>query len=209
MRKYITIKGFTLLEVLVSIGIISVLSAVVLINQSNATNKVAISNAVNQFSVFARQAQVFGVGVRVADDGGGGTFDISYGVAGEIGNDYLILFADKNGNGVYDGTSACVVGSAQECLEKITFQVGVIIDDICGQIGASTHCKSTSATDGFSVVYTRPSPEGTLNFLNSSNNIISGFGNELMEVQLVNRQGDCRPVNIFGSGQITTSGTCS
>lgn len=203
-----TSSGYTLVEILVSVAIITIITSVVLWNQSRASNRVLLANAVNETAVFIREAQVFGVGVRVVEDGGGDTFDVAYGVYGELDGDYIILFADKNGDGLYSGTDACVTGANEECLEKFEYNA-VTITDICGEHnGGSTRCTDSAATEAFVATFIRPSPQGTLSFLNNGGNPIGSLTNEFLQIKLSSRDATCRVVTLYGIGQIATNEVC-
>ncbi|HBB44023.1 MAG: hypothetical protein UW27_C0017G0034 [Parcubacteria group bacterium GW2011_GWA1_44_13] len=84
-------KGFTLVEVLVSIGIFTVLTGVVLSNYRGYNTNALFANASEDIVLALRQAQVYGVGVK----GTGTSFTTPYGVHFNSANpNQIIIFAD-------------------------------------------------------------------------------------------------------------------
>lgn len=213
-------KGFTLVELLVSISIIVILSGVVVWNQSEATRKVNLSNATNELLVRLREAQTYGVSVKVTDTGSGETYDAGYGIYLEFDTDYIILFADKDGDEDYDGDEACQKGVAYECLDKFTLKGGVKIIDMCGQIGNSNNIKCArengASLSGFSIVYQRPTPQTEISFYHGNGASPESFkdGRAVIrlgyEVQPLNMPPPelCREIDVYETGQITAETSC-
>lgn len=207
---YQTSRGFTLIELMVAISIITVLSGVVLWNQSIAVQQVALSNAVQEISVRIREAQIYGVGVRVVEDGSGGTFEVSYGIHVDNGGGDILLFADKDASETYSGTSACVLGVSEECLDKFTFTNGIIISDICGEWGGSERCASSFAgLESLDILFRRPNPRANPQFLNNGGNAFSQFTDSYAKIKIENNLGDCRMIKVYETGQLTTNESCS
>jgi len=207
--KYKLSRGFTLVEILVSTAIILVITSVVFWNQSSASQSVALSNNINQLSVLIREAQVYGVSVRVVEGSGGDTFDVSYGIHVAQDGDYVILFADKDGSQTYSGDSNCSQGASEECLNKYDLTSGISITDICGLWNNSERCLSSfSGLNSFDVLFTRPSPTADFQFLNSGGQPYSQFSNDYAKIKLSNNLNSCRIIRIYGTGQVTTNEVC-
>ena len=86
-----SLTGFTLVEVLVSIGIFTVLTGVVLSNYRGYNTNALFANASEDIVLALRQAQVYGVGVK----GTGTSFTTPYGVHFNSANpNQIIIFAD-------------------------------------------------------------------------------------------------------------------
>lgn len=213
-------KGFTLIELLVSISIIIVLSGVVVWNQSEATRKVNLSNAANELLVRLREAQTYGVSVKVTDTGTGETYDAGYGVYLKFDTDHIIFFADKDGDNEYDGTAACQKGAAYECLDKFVLKGGVKIIDMCGRVGASNNEKCSiengASLDAFSIVYQRPTPATKIKFYHSGGSSPESFKEGAAVIKLGYEVSPasqpppelCRKINVYETGQITTETSC-
>ncbi len=88
-----SLMGFTLVEVLVSLGIFAVLTGVVLSNYRGYNTNALFANASEDIVLALRQAQVYGVGVK----GAGGSFVTPYGVHfDQTTPNKIIIFADTH-----------------------------------------------------------------------------------------------------------------
>jgi prepilin-type N-terminal cleavage/methylation domain-containing protein len=160
--------GFTLIEALVSLVIISVIMSTVLFNYGVFSDNLALSSSAQEVAVTIRQAQTYGLTVREVSVGGG-AFDKAYGVyfnKTEPGSYYL--FADSSGvaNKKYDvGTGVC--GSiTTECIEKFTLRNGVTINDVCNE----ATCSITSTA--MNVTFLRPNPDAKIYFTDSAGTFV-------------------------------------
>src|SRR3989344_2062495 len=98
--------GVTLVEVLVSIGIFTVLTGVVLSNYRGYNTNALFANASEDIVLALRQAQVYGVGVKKDV---GGSFTTPYGVWFLANTNSLIIFADNNSNGLYGSADDTII----------------------------------------------------------------------------------------------------
>lgn len=199
-------RAFSLVEVLVSVSIVVILSAVVLWNQSNATQHVALGNALQEIIVRIREAQVYGVGVRVVDDASTGTFNLAYGFQVEDSGDYIILFVDRNDDGEYNGTTSCVVGPTEECIEKFMLAGGAQVREVCGQLASSpqVRCSTDNSIDRLNVTFKRPNPKAHIEFPGAS-----AIATDYAIIRVENQLDDCRQIRIYNTGQITSEGICA
>src|SRR3989338_8159589 len=126
--------GFTLVELLVSIAIVSVILTVIVSNQSTYTDGVALTNLADEISSTISQAQAYGIGVREFSPSSS-EFSASYGLTfsllGSGFNKAYLFFGDRNGNKIYDGDWSCPIGGASECLERIDISRGNYIESLC------------------------------------------------------------------------------
>src|SRR3989344_1332262 len=127
-------RGFTLTEMLVSLAIATIITTVVVFNQSRYTDGVGVLNAADDTSIRISQAQAYSIGVRQLTPGSS-KFDISYGLTFSIlasgSNSVYLFFADRNDNKIYDGNWSCPVGGNSECLEEIGVVGNSSIDSLC------------------------------------------------------------------------------
>ncbi|OHA79376.1 MAG: hypothetical protein A2747_02985 [Candidatus Yonathbacteria bacterium RIFCSPHIGHO2_01_FULL_44_41] len=85
--------GFTLVELLVTVGVFVVLTSVVLANYRGFDTNAKFANASEDIVLAIRQAQVYGVGVK----GEGASFTIPYGVyLKQSTPNQILLFADRD-----------------------------------------------------------------------------------------------------------------
>lgn len=146
-------KAFSLIELIVVIGIITLITSVVLFNHNTFSGGVALENLAYEVALAVRQAQFFGINVRVADVGGNPTFDAGYGVYFDINNPTtFILFSDLNNNRFYDGAS--------ENVDIYTITRGNEIKLLCVDAGCSN--PSTQAFDELHITFIRPEPDAII-----------------------------------------------
>lgn len=152
-------KGFTLVEILITIFIVTVILTVVVTRQPTYTEGVTITNIADQIGTAVSQAQTYSIGVRELSPGSN-NFSTSYGLALSLtdtdsANSY-IYFVDRNGNGYYDSDWSCPVGGLSECLEKIVFPKGYFIESLCTTyLNANDWCRVRRVD----VTFLRPSTE--------------------------------------------------
>lgn len=92
-------KGFTLIEMLVVVGIISLVSVAVLVNSGKLGGAFILQSFAYDMALSIRQAQTYGISVQSF----GGQFSYAYGMHFESADDtHYYLFADVNNNGVFD-----------------------------------------------------------------------------------------------------------
>lgn len=172
-------KGFSLIEMLVTVSIFAIISSIVIVRNSQFDDETLLHNLAYDIALSVRQAQQFGVNVR----GGEGDFDQAYGVHFDADSDVYQFFRDSNGNGAYDSES--------ELLETYTIGRGARIGTICNLNDDRSSCGVQESLD---VVFRRPNPDAVIN-----NDTISRASVELISA----RQGGRRLVVIYSTGQIS------
>lgn len=135
-------SGFTLVELLVTMGIFLVMTAAVLANYKSYGNNAYFANASEDIVLALRQAQVYGVGSK----GEGGSFNSAYGVYFVANSNQIIIFRDSvTVNNKYD---------AGEEIETITWKSPISITEIT--------CGVLACTAPISVTFKRPSPDAII-----------------------------------------------
>lgn len=181
--------GFTLVELLVTIGIFTMLTDVVLGKYRTFDTNAKFANASEDVVLALRQAQVYGVGVKGASGCPGDAFVCPYGVHFSNGANGLVVFADTNTllpNGFLD------IGETIG-LESLAANWGsaISIDSLsCGQTGIP-------CTNGVSITFKRPSPDA-----NITDGAFSSYDRATINIKDSNT-GKTSAVTITKAGQIS------
>lgn len=182
--------GFTLIEMIVVVGIFSFITAIVLANNSRFNNDILVTNIAYEIALTIRQAQVFGLSVREFAVGGASEFNVGYGVyfsSGTVGS--FVFYADRNRNNQYD---------SGEFVETFTLGHGNFIKRLCAVTGAGARrCSDTGDISWLSVVFLRPLPDATIKTSNPSESYSTA------EVHISSPQGKERKIISELTGQIS------
>lgn len=158
--KLNTNSGFSLIELVVVIAIMTIISGVTLFNQGKFSGNVSLENLAYEIALTIRQAQFFGMNVREVTSGGSSTFDSGYGVFFDKSNpNSFIFFADLNNNRFYDG--------AGEVLEVYNMTRGNYIKYLCIDGGCAD--PSTSTINDLAITFKRPDPDALIKTSNTAN----------------------------------------
>jgi|GEM_PF-2436419 len=155
--------GFTMIELLISISIISIISGVVFFNYPRLNQDVLLNRAAREMTLALREAQSRAVSVTPLEGSSG--FPTNFGVALQSGGTEFILFSDGiiTENLKYDeGADAipCGTNNDDECVKIFKYTQGVRIESIKGPSGA--------AMGQMNVLFYRPDPR-----MNISNSALS------------------------------------
>lgn len=159
-------RGFSLIELVVVMGIFTLISVIVLANYPAFNHKVSIQNLAHQIGLEIRQAQVFGLSVKESA-AGSGTFR-GYGVyfsAADSGS--FIFYTDINNNKKYDyAAQSCSSPSNTECLEKINIASGDSLKNICAVRSTGVRDCAVPESGGgleyLNIVFVRPDPDANI-----------------------------------------------
>ncbi len=160
-------RGFTLVELLVTISILAVITAVAVTGQSTFNHTILLNDTSYTIALSAREAQSLGLSSRkflgVQNGGYGLHFTNmnptkSYTVFADIQNSlaapaWCPIVATtspeaKAGNCLYDGIG--------ETFQSYGLTQGFTISDFCGKTAAGLLCASTNAIQSLDVLYLRP-----------------------------------------------------
>ncbi len=187
-------KAFSLVELLVTIGIFTLMTGFVAVKYGNFSKNMTINNLAYDIALTIREAQSYGVSVSPYTKVVGGVttdvFDVPYGVHFDIAqNDIFTLFADADKNGRY---------TSLEKVRQYTITGGTKIEKLCHD----TACTSDIGLGGTGkthadVWFRRPNPAPVIT------SGISG-GATYLEIRLVNPDATVRKkVVVRSSGQIS------
>jgi len=187
-------KGFTLVELLVTIVIFVILTGIVLFNQNSFNNGIVLKNLAYDIALNIKQIQTYGIAVKESQTVSNFS---SYGIYFDLANNKnFILFADTGGNpdgspdGKFNGSSNCPVGDP-ECIQRYSISRGSYINKIC--IGLDPTCPTQ--TQKLTILFRRPNPDAIMNYFDSFGTpatstltriIISSAGNSTTSVIVTN-----------------------
>jgi len=193
--------GFTLVEVLVTLGIMGVILSVILFNQRSYTEAATLLRVADELSLSIAQAQVYGLAVRESVSGSA-DFDSGFGVSLSFlesgGENGYIFFTDLNNSQYFDGGWPCGV---PECAQKVEFPMGIRIESFCVvRTAGSDQCNNVSRAD---ISFRRPVPDARIFLYNNGGS--SYYPPHLKGVRIVLRSpsGHTRSVTAYTTGQVS------
>lgn len=192
--------GFTLIEMLVAVGIFTLMSAVLLYNYPEFNSRSALDNLAHQIAISIREAQVYGLSVRQTS-----AVYPGYGIYIDKSNPTtFILFGDKNDNKIYD---------AGELVSQFDLTQGDFISDLCFNLKSTdyttTSDKTTCNLRNMTIVFTRPDPDAFISITDplGVQNPPTGSAtspNISSEIILTSRRGTYKKmIQVYTTGQIT------
>jgi prepilin-type N-terminal cleavage/methylation domain-containing protein len=189
-------SGFTLIEMLVALGIFVTITSVVLVKDRGFNNVIILNSLAYDLALSIREAQVFGLAAREAKEGPGG-FELPYGVAfSENKPTQYTLFLDLNNDRV------CFGGSGTHCVAVKVFNLpnSFTIVDVCifdNGSWAGGRCWGDGGLNHANATFRRPNPEA---FIAPG----VGTGNyHKMEIHIQSLSGEERIVVVTNTGQIS------
>ena len=195
-------KGFTVVELMVVTAIFALMSSIAIANYPSFTTRLSLELLAHDIALTIRQSQVYTLGVKAL----AGDFP-SWGVHFDANDEkHFILFADKNGNAVYDKGDDCG-GADTECQTKYTVQGLNTITQLCGKFGSTVDCFAVfpESTRYLDVVFRRPDPDA----YSSSDQVEYAPPNKYSDasIKVVGVEGAFRYIHITQSGQISVRTT--
>lgn len=227
-----TAKGFTLIELIVVLGIFLMISAVTLANYPAFNSRVSISTLANGIAVSIREAQVYGVSVKNATTTALGLYP-SYGIYfniaagnGQASSTQYVLFFDRQESGMFNTYNKPLgdgrFNDATERVQAIALSNGNEIVRIYGkQASDSTPaqaCNDNKAgyTCGIAahISFKRPNPDAKICMVTGSATWPQGTGTcggtqpntaRVGELHIVIRSKDgnyTKDIVVYSSGQV-------
>ena len=184
-----TDRGLSLIELLVTISIITVITTILLVRHGQFSGQILLTNLAYEVALSIREAQVYGLGSKESPIGSS-NFNVGYGVHFDAANAaYFIFFADLNNNHRYDGVG--------ELLKQYETRYGNRITDFCGiSAGGSSQCAAQGSVSYLDITFLRPNPDA---FLFTS----AGSAYHSASVSVTSPQNFTRSVTVYSTGQIS------
>lgn len=210
--------GFTLIELMVVVGIFAFMSALILANYPRFNAQIILENTAHEVALEVRQAQSFGLGVR--ETSRGSEEYPAYGVyIPEIDGDSenktkVYLYADINNDQMYEG-GTCVPGTG-ECIEVLTLR-NHFVAALCGDMKTDhssvdvfrtmddvIHFNTTYPLycdkDSIDILFTRPNPDALpRSFIDAGSETVHND----IAIVVSTPKGNVRTVVVWSTGQIT------
>ncbi len=142
-------KGFTLVELMVSITIMVVILGVVLFNSRGFDSSIVLTNLAYDVGLSVREAQSYGISVKGYNPTPNTPFAYPYGIHFDSSNPtQYVIFVDLNGDGVYTGN---------ETIKTYTIKGAYKISNLCTLSG--TTCTNATVLD---ITFLRPNPDAII-----------------------------------------------
>lgn len=196
--------GFTLTELLVSMGIAVSILTVVIVNQSTYIDGASLRNLADNISLSLSQAQIYSTGVKEVYTGSN-EFTAAYGMEFNItssgNNNSYIFFADRGAkNRIYDNGWACPIGGASECLEKTVISNGNVISQLC-------HIPTSGPEDctigRIDITFQRPDTNAIIVFFNMGGGQVNFSNTRGARIQVRSPAGKYNSIIVYNTGQIS------
>ncbi|HEY9583746.1 MAG TPA: type II secretion system protein [Candidatus Paceibacterota bacterium] len=182
-------KGFTLLEMVVAIGIFAIMTTLLLAKYGNFNQGILLTNLAYDVALTLRNAQSYGLNVKSASRSQN-KFSFPYGVHFVKNVDNFIFFVDVVINGVYENQypSDDLIDFDDDDISVYKIKRGSTISSLCVDDG---NCISVDALD---ISFKRPDPNAII----KSTRGISSYA----EIIVRATDGNTKKITVRSNGQI-------
>lgn len=195
--------GFTLIELVVVLAVISTVTAIALSSQSTFNKTLVLANTAYDIALTLHTVENFGIGSRALP----GVPNARYGVHFQKGApDAFIVFADTTPAANASCTRPdCRPGdylySTNDTLvQTYTLGNGIVVDDFCASFSGGSRCASTGDIYSLDIVFGRPNPDA---FIRTNGSSYTAYTGACLAVS--SEGGESRFVSIAASGHITAN----
>jgi len=197
-------QGFSILEMLISLSIITMILTVIVRGQSNFSESAGLQNAADQIALYFSQVQTFSLGVKEVTPG---VFSSSFGMAFSTrampngSTTAYIYFADRDNDSLFDNDWNCVTGGTSECLERPFLYRGNTISNLCIVPSSGADLCGQGRID---ISFYRPRAEARFLFFDSGGNQVTPpVGYQGAKITLRSPSGTLRSISVYTTGQIS------
>ncbi|HEY4515242.1 MAG TPA: type II secretion system protein [Candidatus Paceibacterota bacterium] len=174
MRKHNYNRGFTVIELIVSTGIIVIVLGIVLAGYPKFRARSSLAALAREVGLLVRESQVYGLAVKEFENASGKEFP-PYGMHIAMNKPKeFILFGDLDGGtpNKYDSGDGCGTKTGiTECIRRDSFSGPEYIEKICvipggGQGGSGSGleeiCSNDKDVPELNITFRRPDPEAVI-----------------------------------------------
>ncbi len=206
-NKYSNKSGMTIIELVVTSGIVVLILTVVLSSYPRFRASSSLTATARELGLFIREAQVYGLAVKSFDKKGE-DFP-AYGVnirkdntTGQIIQE-IVLFGDVNASGIYENGDNCG-GAVTECKKRLSLTGSEYIDKICvnpggGLRGGDQELEEFCGIDQLNISFKRPDPEASI----ITTDINTRYNGAKIYLRSKNRELESKVVRVWITGQIS------
>lgn len=208
--------GFTLIELMVTIVIFVILTAVVLFSQSGFNNTILLKNLAYDISLSIRQAQYYGINVNQSQSVAnpfvpyGVYFNLTPNDPVHASNKNYIFFSDTinsqyqniSDNKYNDAEVITCSANSLECISKYNIGNGNYISGICVSNSSCTVGPTgigTQVTNDMTILFRRPNPNA---IITATDNLGSTRTYNYADIQVSSANGNHKDIIVTGVGQI-------
>ncbi len=182
-------KGFTLVELIVTVGIFALISASIIARNSQFDEQVLLNDMAYDIALSIRRAQNYGINVR----GSEGQFDRPYGIYFEAGTTTYAFFSDNDQDDVYD--------EPEELLETFELGRGALVQQVC-EINPDNSCNPVK---DLTVLFKRPDPDAVI-YKDEGKDSLGETPLPRARVEVTSARGGFRAIVIEATGQLSIQG---
>jgi prepilin-type N-terminal cleavage/methylation domain-containing protein len=187
-------KGFTLVELIITVSISVMVMASVLFNYSKFNTDLALSSAAQEISIAIRQTQVYSLSVKERT-AGSGSFSNGYGIYfSPASPQTYIIFSDTNSDGRYNAGTDTVI-------ETGILRNSIKIFAVCGvPFGGVLACPPAAGMTSADITFIRPKTDANIRFDNGGAGLTGTYQSGM--IVLSSPQGKYSTTTIENTGQI-------
>lgn len=225
LRKLRSQDGFSMIELMVTVSIFAMITALTLVNYPRFGSRILLDNTSYDVGLAVRQAQSYGLNVRSYKLGGEGdnifpTYGAHFSLNGISEDDpsdnrNFLLFADilpdidtpTENDKIYNGASDCSTQTG-ECVEQFVLQSTNSILLLCGNLKSSGATVETwrevagadCSLSSLDITFTRPDPDAVLKGYSEDDGELTTFSDA--EIVVSSPRGDLKSIVVWATGQI-------
>lgn len=183
-------KGFTLIEMLVSLAIFALMTSLLLAKYGNFNQGVLLTNLAYDVALTIRNAQSYGLNAKSAQRNldafqqstGGGSYGVHFTTTDKT---HFTFFVDANNNGIYDDVGAD--------LGVTSIKRGSSVSNLC--VAAASPCGVGNNVTSLDISFVRPDPNAIIKS--------GGVTYDYAEITVKASDGTTRVISIRSNGQIS------